>query len=469
MTVDPSELDAATLEHLLAIARARERDDNLPDKPGTAFRSAVDALAERSDPATNEAWDRTHSTAGLADRVVTVLRRYIVFTFEEQAWALALWVLHTYVFGLFDTTPYLDVSSPAKQSGKSRLLELLSMLAARPWPLIEGSAAVLFRKVSKTRPTLLVDEVDATFGKKAELTQDIRAIFDSGWRPGFPVARCVGKNHEPTDFEVFCPKAFAGLAGLPDTVKDRTVLIELRRKARHERTERMRLSKVKVELAPLAEDLAAWSKGAEDGLVGAEPELPEPLSDRQQDTWEVLVAIADHAGGDWPARARQAAVKLSAEHDANDRSVLLLEHCRDAFADHDRLATAVLLHALVDRGDDSPWADWWGRDVEAGELKGPGSRLARMLKPYGIEPRPIRLGTEVMRGYQAADFADAWDRMLPPFAIPPEKDATDATEDTTPNTRTVIGRDDSRSVRNDFSGGVGQEGESYGDDPEPQS
>jgi hypothetical protein len=92
-------------------------------------------------------------------------------------------------------------------------------------------------------------------------------------------------------------RSFGGLAGLPDTVTDRTVRIELRRKARHERTERLRLSKIKSELAPLAEDLAAWSKVAADVPPGAEPELPEQLSDRQQDSCEVLVAIADHAGG----------------------------------------------------------------------------------------------------------------------------------------------------------------------------
>jgi hypothetical protein len=391
----------------------------------TEWDRAIADLTAASDPATNAAWDQTYSTAGLADQVVEALRRYIVFTSEEQAWAVALWVLHTYVFRLFDTTPYLDVTSPAKQSGKSRLLELLSLLAARPWPLIEGSAAVLFRKIDKTHPTLLVDEVDATFGKKSELTQDLRAIFDSGWRPDFPVARCVGNNHEPTDFDVFCPKAFAGLAGLPDTVRDRTVPIELRRKARHESTERMRLSKVKVELSPLAADLRAWGTRVADGLKGAEPELPDQLSDRQQDCWEVLIAIADHAGGHWPAQARQAAVKLSGESDADDVSVLLLAHCRDAFAGQDRISTDALLHALVDRGDDSPWARWWGDDVEAGRTKGRASRLARYLKSYRIEPVQLRIG-EKTRGYYASKFADAWARYLTP-ALPNGTDGTDGT------------------------------------------
>ncbi len=41
------------------------------------------------------------------------------------------------------------------------------------------------------------------------------------------------------------------------------------------------------------------------------PDLPHALNDREQDIWEPLLTIADVAGGDWPNRARTAALKLS--------------------------------------------------------------------------------------------------------------------------------------------------------------
>ena len=74
-----------------------------------------------------------------------------------------------------------------------------------------------------------------------------------------------------------------------------------------------------------------------------------------------------------------------------DITILLLEHCWDAFdvldvTRGDRIATEELLHALVGRGDDSPWASWWGNDVDADRLRGPGQRLARLLKPFDIRP-----------------------------------------------------------------------------------
>ena len=300
---------------------------------------------------------------------------------------MALRALHTYVFEAFETTPYLDVSSAAKRSGKTRLLELLRLLVAKPWAVVEASEAVLFRKVDKGKPTLLVDEVDATFGKDSKVTEGIRAVFNAGYRAGAVVPRCVGTNHEPTDFEVYCPKAFAGLEGLPDTVKDRSGRVELRRRARHEpKPERLRMSKARPEMQPLVERLGAWAAWAVTELAGAEPELPDELSDRAQDGCEVLAAIADLAGGEWPGRARKAFVVVMGAEEETDYGVVLLGHVRQAFdalgvdvtgAPVERVSTAELLGALVHRGDDAPWASWWGKDVEASDLLKPSQRLAR--------------------------------------------------------------------------------------------
>jgi hypothetical protein len=40
--------------------------------------------------------------------------------------------------------------------------------------------------------------------------------------------------------------------------------------------------------------------------------------------------------------------------------------------------------------------------------------LARLLAPYGIAPATIRVGTKTPKGYQRADFADAFERYLAP-------------------------------------------------------
>ncbi|GHE40387.1 hypothetical protein GCM10017673_48460 [Streptosporangium violaceochromogenes] len=48
-------------------------------------------------------------------------------------------------------------------------------------------------------------------------------------------------------------------------------------------------------------------------MEAAEPAMP--VEDRAADTWEPLVAVADHAGGHWPERTRAAVLALTAEAD----------------------------------------------------------------------------------------------------------------------------------------------------------
>ncbi len=92
-----------------------------------------------------------------------MIRRYVVLT-DEQADALALWVLHTYVINAADSTPYMQITSAEKRSGKSRLLEVLELVVARPLPVVNISKAALFRSIKDEQPTLLLDEYDALFG-----------------------------------------------------------------------------------------------------------------------------------------------------------------------------------------------------------------------------------------------------------------------------------------------------------------
>src|SRR5438067_1475453 len=103
------------------------------------------------------------STRPVSDDVEEFLRRYVVFACDEQVVACALFVLHTYVMSASEVTPYLAVTSAEKQSGKSRLLEVLEALVANPLPVVSPSAAVLYRVIDAQKPTLLVDEVDTIF------------------------------------------------------------------------------------------------------------------------------------------------------------------------------------------------------------------------------------------------------------------------------------------------------------------
>jgi hypothetical protein len=343
----------------------------------------------------------------LLKKVRTFLDRFVSFTNHYQADAVTLWIAHTHVFGAAETTPRLAIQSPEKRSGKTRLLEVLEFLVAEPIRACEVSESYLFRRIEKGPVTLLLDEVDAIFGWKAHDREGLRSLLNVGYRIGAKVGRCdIGsKALEPRDFSAFCPVALAGIGGLPDTIEDRAIVLTLRRQAPDERCERFRFRLVAYEAGELQGCLASWGSAAVQKLADAWPALPDELDDRRQDCWELLLAIADLAGGSWPDRARAAAVALSgtAVVEEASRGIQLLGDIKGAFGKDSRLPSKELVRRLCDLEEAE-----WGDDQERLDVR----RLAKWLKPFRIHPGDHKFDDKTLKGYEAVQFTDSWNRYL---------------------------------------------------------
>jgi hypothetical protein len=145
------------------------------------------------------------------------------------------------------------------------------------------------------------------------------------------------------------------------------------------------------------------------------PELPAAIADRDADVWEPLITCAVLVGGEWPARARAAALALiKVAHDAEPSLGLrLLEDMRDVFGSNTAMTTALILEKLLAM-EEAPWGDIRGKSLD------PRS-LARLLKKYDIKPKVMRTGSGTVRGYDREDFAEAFECYLSPI---PEKHVT---------------------------------------------
>jgi len=347
------------------------------------------------------------------DLVESYLRRFVAYPSEHALVAHVLWIAHAHLIECFDTTPRLAFMSAEKESGKTRALEVTALLVPDPILSISASPAVIVRLVSGGKPTILYDEIDAVFGnsKAQDANGDLCAILNGGYRRGASVYRCTtnGKKVEPEVLDAFAPVALAGLRDLPDTLASRSIFIRMKRRAPDEQVEPFRYRYHSAEATPVKEALAEWC-GRND-VSGAEPELPGGIEDRAADCWEPLIAIADAAGADWPERARKAAVFLTrrASDETLTSGVELLSHIRETFGGEAHIATGTLLDRLRDR-DESPWKDIRGKPLD-------DRGLAKRLKGYGIKSKTVRFEGRTPKGYDAADFADAWNRYLPPPTI----------------------------------------------------
>ncbi len=375
-------------------------------------RQARELLLQVAEMAPRQGGAPILETGQLLDAILGAIGRYVVLPDDHAAVVLALFVAHTHAVKAAHATPYLIVLSPERRSGKTLLLEVLELLVARAWRIVAASEAAMFRKIAQDRPTLLLDEIDAIFGSATERTEPLRALLNAGNRPGSCVARCVGQHDQKVvDFDVFCPKILAGIdtGRLPDTIRDRGVELRMKRKTSAERVERFRVRRATPAAEALRSQLSAWGDREGDTLRDLEPELPEALNDRAAEAWEPLLAIADLAGDDWPARSRAAALALAqgAEADEASYGTRLLTKFAEIVGDRSSVATDEVLDQ-VNSDEELPFGGWRdGRGLDA-------RALARLLKPYGLRPRTIRLDGDTAKGYRRDEAAEeAFARYLP--------------------------------------------------------
>jgi hypothetical protein len=276
---------------------------------------------------------------------------------------------------------------------------------------VNVSPAYLFRKVgSEEGVTILFDEIDTIFGPKAKDNEEIRGLLNAGHRRGAVAGRCVihGKTVTTEEINAYSAVALAGLGWLPDTILSRSVIIRMRRRHQGEQVEQFRRRIHSAEGDRIRSMIASWARSAEFEIVAPE-KLPAKIQDRDADVWESLITIADATGGNWPARARSAAVALVSESKERDPSlgVRLLADLKEIFGDAQEITTEAILrelHALKE----SPWNDLKGKPLN-------DRGLAQRLRQYGIKPRVLGGGSH--RGYRREDLHDAWDRYLAPPPI----------------------------------------------------
>lgn len=351
-----------------------------------------------------EPWPDPVNGADLLGTISAAIRRHVVMS-DHAVVAVALWVMHTHLIGDLPISPRLAITSPEKGCGKTTLLDVLHRLVSRPVMAANVTASAIFRLVEIARPTLLIDEAD-TFLAESEA---LRGVLNSGHRQDGGVIRNVGENFEPRLFSTFSPCAIATIGKLPATLTDRSIPVNLTRRRPNEVVEPFRFDR-RGRLDEHARQAARWAKDNAETISTADPDLPAALVNRAADNWRHLIAIADAAGGDWPSRARLAAIALAAEAGEEDQSagVDLLRDIRSIFTERstDRLASTELVNALV-KMEERQWAEWKaGKPITH-------TGVARLLSPFGIKPRTIRIGEQTPKGYHAEWFEDAFVRYLP--------------------------------------------------------
>ncbi len=260
----------------------------------------------------------------------------------------------------------------------------------------------MFRAIEKFKPTFLLDEFD-TYLKQNE---DMRGVINAGFESNGYVIRC-DEDFTPVKFNVYCPKALAGIGKLPETIEDRSVVIQMCRKRTSDIKEKLRHADDE-DFDSLKDLIANWAQENLEALSKARPEIPSQLSDRKQDCWESLLTIADQLGADVAIQARRAAIALSGK--SNDEAPVFEEvliAIKVIFEKHgvDKISTADLIKFLCE-DDEAPWKYFNnGRVITA-------RQLAKILKEFDITSKQTRFLNMTCKAYHLADFEGSFAKYL---------------------------------------------------------
>ena len=411
-----------------------------------------------------EPWDFPVDGAALLTEISDTLAQYARLSKSGRD-AVALGIVHGHTFDFRDIMPIFAITSPQPRSGKTRLMTLVARTAPKPLFISSGSAAFITRSIELHHPTVLCDEFDAVTKGDPEKGETIRALINSVFnREGSTQGKCIVTDAGPVPrlFSTWSPVWLAGIKAVPRTIEDRAVHIALRRKLPSDKVKRLRL-KDGPEFAIFRRKAARFAADNEQQLRDIEPASPvelEEVGDRAADTWDSLFAIADVAGGDWPRRARAAALVLAGVRDEDDNATAismdgddeleLLADIRailfaiDAYAPDaqalrtdNQLAVVALntARSLAEAGQpsakapavtpaikgdqlaaalgatslfpDRRWSEWaYGKPIRS-------HHITKLIREYGIVPKTTRLsGGQFMRGFARADLDDAFARYV---------------------------------------------------------
>ena len=353
-----------------------------------------------------EPWPEPVATLALLSELETQFRRYIIVHREPVAVASTLWICFAWCHEIATYSPILVIEGGDTATAKTTASKMIALLTPRAYVVAEPRGATLYRLVHRYHPTLIVDDADRLLPRRPDLAH----IVNVSWTRGTTIPR-VDARGDIHHYDPFCPKVLNGIgltAHLDRATQTRCITAELLPKLASEKVANFRHAIRDERFLTLRRKLARWAADNISVLANADPAMPKALGDRQQMNWELLFAIADLAGGDWPAKARAAATKLARERDEPSQGKRLLGAFRSLFREHGVLLTSRQVEQLLTADGDSEWANYKGHPINKWEI-------ASLLKPYGIAPVVIHpRGRAADRGYDMRQFETVFRHYLPP-------------------------------------------------------
>jgi len=337
---------------------------------------------------------------------------------EEIADVQTCWEIATFCYPLFYWFPHILFNAPS-ESGKSKNAFIMKELSFRGFDLGTSggvSPAQIFRTLEGNRGTAVIDEYEQDFSKNTSDSQRLvnQILNASCDRDAYIIKNIAeGKKWVPRKFPIFSPKICCNISGINPTSLSRYIVFRLLKTTTKKGNKEPRREQERKKFKPLREDchLLILQNHEEIKKIIDNLEI-EDLSNREQDTWLPILAIAKFIGEDVVKNVKKyisTYKKLRLE--SNDLVATLFHVMYEKLPDEQGFVSAKEI------------ASWM--EDELSESKSPAHWVGRQIKNYGVNFRKVRRGTGSGYLISKTDVRGIIDRYFPT-----PKESTQ----TTPNT-----------------------------------
>jgi len=216
-------------------------------------------------------------------RIRAFLMDYIAFPNPVYADICALWAMGTHVYDRFDTFGYMVITASTKRAGKTTLAELVSFVSHKPAFGTSMTASVM-RRLIGSGSSMFFDEAESL---NSEAASAQREYLNAGNRRGGKVYMPGTGPDEVIEYPAFGPKCFILIGDVNDTLRDRSIPVELvRGKAPkpYRRTEAENCAKA---IAVDGDEINRIMDAADSDF-----DVYEYLDGREAEIWNVILTLA---------------------------------------------------------------------------------------------------------------------------------------------------------------------------------
>jgi len=313
------------------------------------------------------------------------------------------------VYKRFDAFPYLVITASTKRAGKSQLAGLLAKVSRDAKSGTSMTASVMRRLVAQGS-TLFFDEAESL---NSESASAVREYLNVGYRAGQSVFMPGQGPDDVIEYPAYSPKSFILIGDVNDTLRDRSIIIELKRSATQ--TKIFRNTDADAEAKAIGISAPDIDRILDlDPVIDIDPY--EFLDGREAEIWSPLFEIAQSYCPDCIVSLVRAAVDMGTlkqttdkrrfseiRADAEKRSTdaafaeRVMSDVVKVFQSTNRRAmfTDEILIALK-AIDIAPWRTYRGEGLTA-------VMLSDLLSVFGVSTKWVKINGKSKRGLQRAD------------------------------------------------------------------